>query len=157
MLYSHFYVGDDRYVIAIKDVTVIVPCVKLKSVPSLPDYAAGLFTYQGLSVPVIDLCQLLIGRPCARMLSTRIIITTIKSTKGDGEITVGFLVEKATETFSADDGDFIEPGMKNPEMPFIGSVVNHKEGMVTKITPQMIFERIDETLFFPVKMTAKKA
>jgi len=155
MLYSKFFIGDDRYVIAINQITAITPYVYLKSIPSLPGYAAGLLNYRGLSIPVIDLCQLLIARSCVRMLSTRIIITTIKSNKGNGDITVGFLVENATETLSVDDDEFIEPGMSNPELPFIGLVVNDEEGVVTKISPQDIFGKLDEKLFFSENLSAK--
>ena len=149
MLYAKFFIGDDRYVIAISEISVITPYVNLKPIPSLPDYAAGLLNYRGRSVPVIDLCQLLTSRSCVRMLSSRIIITTIKSNKGNGDISIGFLVENATETFTADDEEFIEPGMKNPELPYIGLVANDDEGMLTRMSPQAIFEKIDEGLFFP--------
>jgi chemotaxis-related protein WspB len=155
VLYSLFSIGDDRYAIAINEVAVIAPFVKLKSMPSLPEYAAGLMNYRGDLVPVIDLCQLLISRPCSRILSTRIIITTIKSVSGEGDVEIGFLVENATGTFSADDVEFIESGMKNPEMPFIGPIANDNEGMITKITPQDIFEKIDERLFFPESVSAR--
>jgi chemotaxis-related protein WspB len=155
VLYSLFSIGDDRYVIAINRIAVIAPSVNLKSMPYLPDYAAGLLNYRGILVPVIDLCQLFLSRPCVRMLSTRIIVTTIKSTIGEGDIEVGFLVENATETFSAEDDEFIEPGMRNPEIPFVGAVAHDDEGMVTKITPQDIFERIDEGLFFSEHVSAK--
>ena len=148
MLYSKFSIGEDRYVIEIKQITVVAPHVNLKTVPSMPDYAAGLFNYRGLSVPVIDLCQLLISRPCVRRLSTRIIVTKIKSSLGNDEIVIGFLVENATDIFSADDDAFVDPGMKNPDMPFIGPVASDSEGMITKITPQDIFVKMDENLFF---------
>ena len=148
MLYAKFNIGDDRYVIAINQITVITPYVNLKSIPSMPDYAAGILIYHGISIPVIDLCQLLISRPCARLLSSRIIITTIESSRGNGDITLGFLVENATETFSADDEEFVDPGMKNTEPPFVGLVANDDEGIITKIVPQDIFGQVDEELFF---------
>lgn len=155
MLYSKFLIGDDRYLIAINQITVIIPYVNLKLVPSMPDYAAGLLNYHGLSIPVIDLCQLLDARPCKKILSTRIIVVNIQSRKGRGKVEVGLLVENATETFSANDDGFVEPGMKNPEMPFVGDVINDDEGMVTRIFPQDIFSKIDEDLFFPEDQKAK--
>lgn len=147
MLYSQFHIGKERYVIAISKIAVIVPYVNLRSVPALPDYAAGTLNYHGASVPIIDLCQLLIARPCARRLSTRIIVSTIKSSNGE-DITIGLLVESATETFSADESEFMPPGLHNPEMPFIGPVASDNEGLLTRIDPQDIFKRIDENLFF---------
>lgn len=155
MIYSKFIIGEDRYLIAINQIIVIAPYVNLKVIPSMPDYAAGLLNYHGLSVPVIDLCQLLISRPCVKRLSTRIIISTIRSKKVDSEITIGFLVESATDTLSMDDDEFVNPGMRNPELPFVGSVANDDEGIVTKITPQDIFGKIDESLFFPEVESAK--
>jgi len=155
VLYSKFSIGDDRYVIAINQILVIVPYVSLKSIPSLPDYAAGLLNYHGDSIPVIDICQLLVGRPCPRKLSSRIIVTTIKSNY-DGEITIGFLVEHATETITVDDDEFIDPRMSNPDMPFIGLVTNSEDGIITRIHPQNIFERLDERLFFPETLGAKE-
>lgn len=148
MLYSQFFIGESRYIIAINQIVVVVPYVNLKAVPSLPDYAVGLLSYHGASVPVIDVCQLLISQPCARKLSTRIILTTLKIKSG-ADITIGLLVEGATETFTADEDEFIDPGISNPEMPFIGPVVHDSDGMLTKLIPQNIFERIDETLFLP--------
>lgn len=154
MLYSKFHIGDDRYVVAISQITAIVPYVNLKSIPSLPEYAAGLLNYHGISVPVIDLCQLLLDRSCSRKLSSRIIVTTIKSNYG-GVITVGFLVEHATETITADDEEFIDPRMRNPDIPFIGFVANFDDGMITRINPEDIFAKIDERLFFPENAGAK--
>lgn len=155
MLYAKFNIGDDRYLIAINQIAAIIPYVYLKKIPLMPNYAAGLLDYHGLSIPVIDLSQFLIDRSCVRMLSTRIIISTIKSSRGGDEITVGFLVENATETFSVDENEFVDPGMKNSELPFIGLVVSDDEGMITKISPQDIFGNLDESLFFTENVSAK--
>ncbi|MBL1275267.1 MAG: chemotaxis protein CheW [Ectothiorhodospiraceae bacterium] len=146
MLYSQFFIADTRYVISIDQITAIVPYVTLKVIPGLPDYAAGLLHYHGKSVPVIDLCQLFIGRPCGKKLSTRIILVTLLTQK-DKRLTLGLLVERATETFSAEEGAFVDPGMHNPELPFIGPVTNDLTGIITMITPRNIFDKIDDALF----------
>lgn len=153
MLYSQFCIGDDYYVIAINQITAIVPFVNLKKIPSLPDYAVGLLGFHGNSVPVIDLCRLFKDRPCDRKLSSRIILVKIMIGQ-ECERTIGLLVERATETYSADDSEFINPGMYNPDLPFVGPIINDDIGVITKILPQRIFERIDEKLFFPGDMTA---
>lgn len=146
MLYSKFHIGDDCYVIEINKIIEIVPFVNLKSIPSLPDYAAGLLSYRGISVPVIDLCQLLISRSCKKRLSTRVIVTSIRNDGGE-DITIGFLVEHATETTVVQVEEFIDPGMSDPEMPYVGMVANADEGMITKIIPQDIFAKLDKELF----------
>ena len=154
MLYLKFFIGDERYVIAINQITAITPYVYLNSIPLMPDYVAGLLNYQDRTIPVIDLCQLLISRSCVRMLSTRIIVTTINSSKGNSDIAIGFLVENATETFSVDEGEFVQPGMSNPDAPFIGRVVNDDEGMITRISPQDVFEKLDVELFYPQNISS---
>jgi chemotaxis-related protein WspB len=153
VLYSQFFIGDDHYVIAINQIAAIVPFVNLKTVPSLPDYAAGLLGFHGNSVPVIDLCRLFNNRPCDRKLSSRIILVKIRI-KPECERMIGLLVERATETYSADDDEFVDPGMCNPDLPFVGPIINDDIGVITKILPQRIFEKIDENLFFPGDMTA---
>ena len=153
MLYSRFCIGDDHYVIAINQIAAIVPFVNLKTIPSLPSYAVGMLGYHGESIPVIDLCRLFKDRPCDRKLSSRIILVNIVIGQ-KRERTIGLLVERATETYSADDNEFIEPSMCNPDLPFVGPIINDDIGVITKLLPQKIFEKIDEKLFFPGDMAA---
>ena len=74
MLVLLFYLGDVTYTIKCDKVREIAPMVALKTMPHAPDFFAGLFNYRGMIVPVIDLCQLIQGRPCQIRLSTRIIL-----------------------------------------------------------------------------------
>ncbi len=152
MLYSLFFVDDNRYIIAINQISEVVPFVYLKTIPALPDYAAGLLDYHGESVPVIDLCHLLSNRPCNRKLSTRIILVAI-TVKDRGKRLLGFLVERATETFAVNSDKFVVPGLHNVDLSFIGPVVSDECGVITKIFPQNIFGTIDETLFYPNELS----
>lgn len=152
MLYLQFFADDNRYVIAIKQISEVVPFVNLKTIPSLPGYAAGLLDYHGESVPVIDMCYLLSDRPCSRKLSTRIILAYVVEKNNTNKL-LGLLVEKATETCSVDNDGFVDPGMHNPDLPFIGSVLSDGSGVVTRVSPQDVFNIIDKTLFYPDELS----
>jgi len=146
MLYSQFFVGDDRYVISAKDIVEIVPFVTLKSTPKLPDYSAGLMNYRGDSVLVIDVCHLLIKRPCRKRLSTRIIIVN-KESDNSGPMMLGFLVEKATEMISIDEGLFKPQLLKNPDTPTNGPVAVCQEYLVEKISIEDVYNKLDKRFF----------
>jgi len=146
VLYAQFFVDKDRYVISAEDIVEIVPAVSLKVVPMLPDYAVGLMNYHGNQVPVIDLCHLLLSRACRKKLSTRIILVTRVGSAGKS-ITLGFMVEKATEMLTIDQNLYKPPVMRNPDAPTNGPIVEFQGGLVTKISIEDVFDKIDKKIF----------
>lgn len=146
MLYSQFFVDDDKYVIPAREIIEIVPFVPLKSAPGLPDYLAGLMNYHGDSVPVIDLCRLFIKRPCRKKLSTRIIMLSRKNAD-DRQMMLGFLVEKSTEMISINEDSFKPQQMKNPDTPTNGPVAVYEEFLVEKVSIEDVFNKLDKRLF----------
>lgn len=147
MLYVQLFLDDYRYILSTANVVEIVPGVRLTPLPNVPSYVSGLCNYRGSSVPVIDLCELFLNRPCNKKLSTRIIFVNTISVGREDKI-VGFLVERATETLKIEEGSFVDSGIHNHEMPFIGSVVADAQGLVTRIMPDEIFKQIDSDLLF---------
>lgn len=146
MLYSQFFVEEDRYVISASEIVEIIPFIPLKLVPLLPEYVAGLMNYHGSAVPVVDLHQLLVGSPCKKKLSTRIIV--VKKVINSGVcITFGFLVEKATEMIVIDETSFKPQAMKNLESPTNGPVAVHQEYLIEKISIESVIARLDKRLF----------
>ncbi len=146
MLYAQFFVDEDRYVISAKDIVEIVPVVPLKKVPMLPDYAAGLMNYHGRQIPVIDLCHLLLSRACRKKLSTRIILVTKERNTGNSMI-LGFMVEKATEMIIFDESLYNPPAMRNPDAPTNGPIVEFQGVLVTKISIEDVFDKLDKRFF----------
>ena len=147
MLFIQFYLDEFRYVISTRDVVEVVPCVKLKPVPHAEDFIAGLFNYRGTSVPVIDLNSLLLRRPSAQKLSTRIILVHLKRGANDSCL-FGIKVEKATETVKLDEKDFRQAGVVNTDMPILGPVIADADGLITRIEPQQILPLISDALAF---------
>ncbi len=91
-----FSLPDGRYGIDCRAVVAVAPLASLQSVagkgPQAPEAMPGLLDYHGTKIPVIDLGRLLLGRPCAEHLSTRILIVSC------GSGLAGLMVERADET-----------------------------------------------------------
>lgn len=92
-----FSLAEERYGIDWRSVAAVVPLARLRAVGTANAAVAGLLDYQGASLPVVDLCRLILGRPCARLLSTRILI--VDCTLGRA----GLMVERANETLDIPD------------------------------------------------------
>lgn len=147
MLYVQLFLDDYRYILSTADVIEITPWVKLTKVPKVPGYISGLCSYRGMSIPVIDLCELFLNRSCKKMLSTRIIFMKLQSDDNDDKI-IGVLVEKATEIVSLDEDSFMNPGLYGTDMPHVGPVVADEKGLVTQILPKEIISKVDNNLLF---------
>ncbi len=54
-----FEVDGQRYGLDVTQVLKVLPYVRLRRLPHVPEYVAGVFRYRGAMVPVIDLSQLI--------------------------------------------------------------------------------------------------
>lgn len=70
--------------------------VELRKIAGAPVGTAGEFVYRGEPVPVLDLCQLALGRPSNLRLSTRIILLRHEPQRGVMK-PLGLVAEHATE------------------------------------------------------------
>lgn len=115
MLFLHFRIGEGNFALAADRIVEIVPLAPLRQIRSGAD-TVGLptdltFEYRGQFVPVVDLCQLDLGRPARRRLSTRIIV--VRDPAGRGGL-LGMIAENATTMLHFDPADFA-PFAKGPE------------------------------------------
>ena len=99
-----FYIGDDRYALAARQVVEVISLVELKKLARSPKYLAGLLDYRGKIIPVIDLCQLLSRRSYQPYLSTRIIIVNYAFNKENLSL-LGVIAERVTETLELQETD----------------------------------------------------
>ena len=131
-LYIQFVVDNSRFVLSAKDVAGIVPLASLHDVPRAPEYVAGILNYHGVSVPVIDLTQLMSGKKTEYRLSARIVL--LKPGAVDkASFMVGLLAEKVTEVMRLQDSDFKKSGVKNPEAKYLGDVVTDSFGILQRL------------------------
>lgn len=70
-------VAGHRLAIAARDVVEVIPAIPLQRPPHCPLQVAGFCVYRGHVVPVVDLCQILSGKPSGSNLSSRILIVQV--------------------------------------------------------------------------------
>ena len=144
MLFLQFKVGDDRYVLEVKDIIEIVPFARLKRIPKAPPYMSGLLNYRGNTVPIIDICYLMSDKVSELKLSSRIALINYSTNDGKSSC-IGLLSEHMTETVRFDESDFSDSGVNLKDNPYLGKVVIDDKGIVQmidikKIIPEEAYE-----------------
>ena len=138
MLFLLFQLGKDRYAIDVRQVVEVLPLIAVKQIPQAPAAVSGALNYRGISVPLIDLSQLALGRPAQPRLSTRIILVHYPGGSGQSRL-LGLLAENVTETMSCAASDFKDSGVTVPDARYLGPIATGAQGLVQWI-------RVDQLL-----------
>lgn len=147
MLLLLFQVGGDRYALDARRVVEVIPLLQLQRIPRAPKGVAGLFNYRGRPVPAVDLCELMLGRPAAERLSTRIVVVEFPDARGTAR-QIGLIAEHATDLVRKESSDFPDPGAGAGNAPFLGAVELDRDGVIQRIHAEnLIPEPIREALF----------
>jgi len=125
MLFLLFQLDQTRYALDVREVAEVLPLVSLMQIPQAPAGVAGVFNYRGAPVPVIDLSQLLLGRPARSRMHTRIILINYPDDSGGSHL-LGLIAEGATETVRREPSDFIASGVTGS---FRGAVATDARGL----------------------------
>lgn len=129
-----FTVEGQAFAIESRHVIEVLPLVPHRQMPLLPDYVAGMFTYRGRLIPVIDLGVRLRGRPVTRRLSTRIIVVHFTASSGDGSagrvVRVGLVAENVIATCHAEEADASYPALRLDNAPFLGCILRLRQSTV---------------------------
>lgn len=136
MLLLTFAVGDEPYGMDVADVIEVVPRVGLRAVPHAPGFVAGLLSYRGKVVPVVDLGLLLGSSPSADRLSTRIILVKMSgaSQNRDEESCLAGLIAEHVIDLTTIDPAQVEPApVALPRAPYLASVARLDRGFVPMI------------------------
>lgn len=142
-----FEVANQRYGLDVSEILEVVPAVDLRKLPGVPASVAGVFCYRGAIVPVLDLSQMLVGRPAQQRFSTRIVLVRYAGASG-GEHVLGLLVEGAAQGLAEGVGDLMSPGVKTPEAPYLGPITTRGQGTVQLLRiGELIPETLRERLF----------
>jgi chemotaxis-related protein WspB len=154
MLFLLFQLGKDRYALEAGKIVEVLPMVALKQLPQAPNGFAGIFNYRGRPVPTLDLCQLTQGQAAAERLSTRIIVINCSDGQG-GQRSLGIIAERATEMLRRNPRDFIDPGFKTKDAPYLGPVLLDPKGTIQWIHEQhLVTEHVRDLLFAePAQLT----
>jgi chemotaxis-related protein WspB len=141
MLFLIFELGSDRYAIDTSDVVEVLARAPLKALPGTPPWVSGLCSYRGHTVPVIDLCELALGRPASDHISTRTVMVHYRSSDASTESEpsnaqrseshwLGLVVEHANRTQRFDAADFRPGGIDTPDARWLGPVAQSTDGLV---------------------------
>ncbi len=149
MLYLLLEVAGQQYAVEASRVVEVLPLVQVTVIPRAPTEVAGIFSYRGRPVPLIDLRRLNLRRPARPKFSTRIILVDDHGPE-EAERLLGILAERVTETTRREPGEFVDTGFANPATPYLGGVITTPGGLVQRLdvlqllppaTREMLFAR----------------
>lgn len=146
-LYMRFYVDNNRFVFPAQDIIAIVPLVSLHEVPQAPEYVAGILSYHGESVPVIDIRALMTGLRSDNRLSTRIAIVRFTMSKGKQRL-IGLLAERLTEVMRIDESMFKPSGVTNEKARYLGDVVTDNRGILQRLNVAELIPKASQKMLF---------
>ena len=147
MLFILFQLGRDRYALDAAQVAEVLPLVQVKKIPHAPAGVAGVFTYRGAPVPVLDLSLLALGRAARSRLSTRVLLVNFPDAGGAKRL-LGLIAENATETLRREAADFVASGVKADGAPYLGPVATDERGLIQWVeADKLLPASVREALF----------
>ena len=147
MLFLLFKIGSDRYALPASQMVEVVPLVNLKQIPQAPPGVAGLFSYHGQPVPVIDLSELANGKTAEARVSTRIILVYYPGAAGKKHI-LGLMAEQTSETIRRGKTDLIAPGIAVKTAPYLGAVLMDGRGIIQCVEVEKVLTASMRELLF---------
>ena len=72
-----FTIGGQQYGIDTRNIIEVLPLIPSQELPQQPEEIRGLIRYRGKLLPVLDLCQLILDRPCESRLGTRTVVVKL--------------------------------------------------------------------------------
>jgi chemotaxis-related protein WspB len=121
MLYLLLEVAGQQYAVEAARVVEVLPLVQVTVIPRAPTEVAGIFSFRGRPVPLIDLRRLNLRRPARPKFSTRIILVEDHADDGAEQL-IGIIAERVTETTRRAPEDFKDTGFSNPATPYLGGM-----------------------------------
>jgi chemotaxis-related protein WspB len=156
MLLLNLIAGGNRFAVDASRVVELVPRVKLRAVPHAPAILAGLLSYRGAVIPVVDLGVLLGGGACLPRLSTRIILVDdapANRDDGDDETEgehgsrakrprsprlLGLVAEQVSDLTRANPDRVAPAPVQLAQAPYLGPIVETDQGIVQLIAVEEI-------------------
>lgn len=96
MLALTFQIGPETVGLDIRRVREVIPRVRLRTTIGAPRWYPGVFVYRGYVIPVVDLHQLTGHGECPLLLSSRIVLVTIR-TEFNPEFLLGLLAAQVAD------------------------------------------------------------
>ncbi len=142
MLALAFRAGDLRLALPTTAVVEVSPRRTLRPLALAPASVIGLLPFRGTLTPVVDLCRLLLGRDCASLRSSRIIVVTLPG--ANGARLVGLLAEDVLDLLPI--GATI-PGLRLPNAPWLSDHMADRPDLPQLLDPAALLPEELEALF----------
>lgn len=132
MLFLLLKVKDANYAVSAREVIEVVPRVDLLALPKAPAFVAGLLNYRGDAVPVLDLCVLMHGAPCAAVFGSRIVLVHYRHSQQTPRV-LGLIVARVTETLERTPEEFHSSAISGEATPYLADVTPYRDGLAQRI------------------------
>ncbi|HTA64152.1 MAG TPA: chemotaxis protein CheW [Xanthomonadaceae bacterium] len=142
MLALAFRAGELRLALPTTAVIKVLPRRALRALALAPDGVIGLLPFRGTLTPVVDLCQLLLGRECAPLRSSRIIVMTLPGNAGSRLL--GLLAEDVLDLLPV---TATVPGLRLPNVPWLSEYVADQPDLPQLLDPAALLPERLEALF----------
>ncbi|MCK0196421.1 chemotaxis protein CheW [Ancylobacter sp. 6x-1] len=147
MLFLMFRIGRDRYVLDVDAVEQVLPLMDAKVLPGVPAGVVGAINYRGAPVPLIDLGRLALGRDCAPVMSTRIILVRYPDGTG-GSHRLALCAERVVETIARPPEAFVATGVEAGTPGYLGPVLADAGGLIQWVRVEALLSpELREVLF----------
>jgi len=150
MQFLVFHLGKDRYGLNTEHVVRVLPMLELKQLPKAPAYVAGLMNFHGKPVPVIDLCALAGGAPCARHFDTRILLVDYRAGDG-GKHALGLVAERVAGIEQVRQDDFLDPGVSTQNTPYLGKIAARDGALLQLVNVDHLLTPQVRDILFPLE------
>ena len=148
MLLLTFQAGGQTYGLDARNVIQVAPYPTCTPLPHAPAYIAGLVTWRGCTIPVIDLSALLEGTPARPLLSTRLLVIDYPHPNGCSQ-PLGLLAEKAVETVVLDETRCEPQKVTIPDAPYLDGTAEHAGRLIQRLAVEELLPPSVRHLLFP--------
>jgi len=142
MLALAFRAGELRLALPTSAVLEVLPRRALRALALAPESVVGLLPFRGTLTPVIDLCRLLLGRECAPLRSSRIIVITLAGKLGPRLL--GLLAEDVLDLLPI---AATIPGLRLPNAPWLSEHLADQPDLPQLLDPAALLPDELEALF----------
>jgi chemotaxis-related protein WspB len=141
--------GVDRYAIDAGCVIEVLPIVRLKNIPCAPIGVAGIMSFRGSAIPVVDLGIIALDTATPVRMMTRIVIVRYEpAARGEDSGLLGLIVPEVMETAHLDTSRFEPVGMRNERARYLGPVLTTSDGVLQQLMiPALLNEELRSALF----------
>lgn len=147
MLFLLCELGEEQYAIDASRVVEVLPLVRVTPLPHSPPEVAGVFSFRGRPVPVIDLRRSVSGAHAQVRFSTRIILVEHPGQDGSSHL-LGLIAERVTDTARHEAADFAPTGVSGPQTRYLSGVVNGPRGLVQRIDIERLLPESTRDMLF---------